>query len=367
MTVPGPRRPPPIDARTFVSFRTPSTANTFFAGPDKWSLIGWFIAANERLRRQPGWFLLAFLVLNGVRFTDVHDFGLLATDPMALLPRLDKQFLHGSPFTFFIAAPIACLVSPIGAFAMVNAAGFLLLAVALRRFLGRFTTRQAHTLCLVLLSTPLLLVLTRWIGKSDTFLIGFYLLLAVDPKRPIARCALALAMVLCHREIGTIVLVVHLLFRRHDALPVLAGLALGHCLVLVYLFELLPAPPQSRAQYVGQHALQLLRAFTANPIGHLLFSLNWFWIFFIAYLRRPGDRLTVAVFVVLFGFAIMAFDFTRVVSLCTLPIIVRVAVRLASEADVVPALSLAAPFPLLFLAQFQIEGDGRVHDWSWLR
>ncbi len=330
---------------------------------------GWLSAANRRMRRQPAWFLLVFLVVNGLQVSDARDFALLAGNPLALLPSVDKQFLHGSPFTFFIAAPIASLAGGHVALAVTIAAGLLLLALALRRFLGRFSAPDRETLTIVLLSTPLLLVLTRWMGKSDLFLVGFYLLLAASDERGIVKTCLAVLVVLCHREIGSIVLAVHLLLCRRDLLPVLAGLALGHLLVLGYFFALLPSPPHSRVDFAHHHVTELLRARARAPIGHVLFSLNWFWIFLVVFLgqtRASRDRLCALLLGGLLLVGALAFDYTRVVSLCALPIVLHIAVRL-TRTNALPSLLGRAPFPLLFLAQFQIEGRGQIHDWSWLR
>jgi len=326
--------------------------------------IDWLAAVNERMRRRPAWFLLAFLIVNGVHGTDAHDFAILAARPFALHPDVERQFMHSSPLTFLIGAPLARLVGVDAAFPMVSAAGFLLVAFALTRFLRRFPAREAETIGIVLLSSPLLLVLTRWIGKSDPFLVAFYLLLAADPRSPLTKGALATAIVLCHREIGTIVLGVHLVLFRRDAVPVLAGLAAGHAALLAYLFELLPAPPRSRAQFAEGRALELLEALSMNPIVHIAFALNWFWIFLAIHLGRSRERVTAVALLIVFVAATVAFDFTRVMAVCALPIIVHVAVRLAPDA---PPLLASGPFPLLFLAQFQIEGAGWVHDWSWLR
>lgn len=305
-----------------------------------------------------GWFLLGFVLLNGVRFTDVADAQRLAAQPFALLADVERQFLHGSPFTFVLAAPAAELLGPWPAWILVTAGGFAVLALALRRFLAAFAPAQRHTILVVLASSPLLLVLTRWIGKSDPYLVGFYLLFITEPRAAV-KSSLAAAMVLCHRELASVILVLHLVCARRDVAPLVAGLAAGHGLVLGY-WQLLPAPPATRAAYAAGHGETILGAVAHAPLVHVAFALNWFWYFLAANARRARDVLPV---VAVLGVAALATDYTRVASLCALPIILHVAVRTPAA-----ALPRARAVPLLFLVQFQIEGFlGRVHDWSWLR
>jgi hypothetical protein len=309
--------------------------------------------------RRVGWFLLGFLLLNGVRGSDFPQFRFLVEHPLALLPEVDGQFRHGSPLTYLAGVPLAELFGPHAAFALVTAGGFGLLALALRRFLRPFPAAQRATILVVLASTPLLVVLTRWIGKSDPYLAAFYLLV-VTARRPALQALLAAAMVLCHREIATVILVLHIACARRDVAPLLAGLAAGHGLVLAYWHLLLPAPPASRAQYAAGHREAILAAVVTAPLVHIAFALNWFWYFLFAHARRARDLAPIAVVLLV---AAMATDFTRVASLCALPIILHVAVRTPAA-----ALPRARWFPLLFVVQFQVEGFlGRTYDWNWLR
>jgi hypothetical protein len=314
-------------------------------------------ALDARLRRTPLAFALAFLALNGVRGADFPQFRWLTAHPLALIPEAGGQFRHGSPFTFFLGAPLAQLFGPHAAWALVTAGGLVLLALALRRFLGRFPSAQAETVWLVLASTPLCAVLTRWLGKSDPYLIAFYLWLAAGPRRPLARAALAAAMVLCHREMATVMLAVHLFYARRDAAPVLCGLAAGHALILVYWHLLLPAPPFSRARFAALRAPEILGGFARNPLVHVAAALGWFWRHYAAQLRRWRD---LAPLVLVIAVAAWTMDFTRVATLCALPIVLHVAAR-------VPAAAPRAAWPLLYLLQPQIEDGGVVWGWSWLR
>lgn len=309
-----------------------------------------------------GWFLLGFLLLNGVRGCDFPQFRFLVENPLALLPELDGQFRHGSPLTYFVGVPLADLFGPHVAFALVTAAGFVLLAFALRRFLRPFAAAQRHTILVVLVSTPLLLVLTRWIGKSDPHLVAFYLLL-VTSRRPAVQALLAAAMVLCHREIATVILVLHVACARRDVAPVAAGLIAGHGLIFAYWHLLLPAPPASRAQYAAGHRDVIFAAVATAPLVHVAFALNWFWHFLVAHTRRARDLAAIVAIVVVLAVAALTTDFTRVASLCALPIILHVAVRTPAA-----ALPRARWVPWLFLLQFQVEGFlGRTYDWNWLR
>src|SRR5262249_17503172 len=161
------------------------------------------------LRRRPAWFLLAFLALNGVSATDGSDFRILAEDPLALHPNPDRQFLHSSPFTFFVGAPLVRLLGAEAALPLVPVAGLVALLWSVRRLLGRLSPPQAQIVWRVLASTPLLFVLTHWLGKSDPFLVAFYLAIVAGARRPVTRFLLATAMIVCHREIGTLILVLH--------------------------------------------------------------------------------------------------------------------------------------------------------------
>lgn len=327
--------------------------------------LAWLDVANARLLRHPVWFVAAFLVIYGVDGSDDADFRQLASDPLALHPDLDRQFLHSSPLVYFVGHPIVRLIGAEAGFVVVSAAGFALLAWGIARLLRPLTADAASEAATVLLASPLLLVVTRWIGKPDPVLIGLYLLLVSAPRAAWLRTALAVLLVLCHREIATFVLIGHLVVHRRDWAAVLVGLALGHLAIVGYHHGLLPSPPGSRESYAGAHAPEILAGFIANPLAHLVFSLGWFWIFFAIALRRQRQLATMILLATIVAAGALTFDYTRVTALCALPIIVRVALQLAGPPPGLPRFLRRLPFPLLFLLQFQIEGAHHVRDSRW--
>src|SRR3954468_22114692 len=177
-------------------------------------VLAWLDAANARVLRHPLCFVAVFVVLYGVNGTDRADFEQLASHPLTLHPNLDRQFLHSSPLPYAAGYPLVQLVGAGAAFVMVSAAGFGLLAWGLARLLRSLPADTAADVVVVLLSSPLLLVVTRWIGKPDPVVIGLYLLLVSAPRAAWLRTALAVLLVLCHREIATFVLVGHLVVWR---------------------------------------------------------------------------------------------------------------------------------------------------------
>src|SRR5207244_997793 len=70
-------------------------------------------------------------------------------------------------------------------FVIVTASGFALLAFAFARLARTVSRDGAAAFTMVVLSTPLLLVVTRWMGKSDPLVIALYVLLLA--AAPVAR------------------------------------------------------------------------------------------------------------------------------------------------------------------------------------
>src|SRR3954468_16726269 len=196
-------------------------------GPYFDHLLAWLETANARVVRSPWCFVLSFVILYGVDGADYEDLKRLAAHPLTLHPDVQRQFLHSSPLLSFVGYPLVQLVGPAVAVAILGVAAFAVLTVGLGRLTRGLPAEAAPAVTVVLLSTPLTLVLTTWLGKTDPAVAGLYFLLAAAPRSQVARGALALAMTLCHCEIATVVLVGHAVVRRRDAAAVVIGLGLG--------------------------------------------------------------------------------------------------------------------------------------------
>jgi hypothetical protein len=334
-------------------------------GPYFDHLLAWLETANARVVRSPWWFFLGFLILYGVNGTDYEDFKQLAAHPLTLHPDVGRQFLHSSPLQYFLGYPLVQLVGPAAAIAILGVAAFAVLAVGLGRLTRGLSADAAPAVTVVLLSTPFTLVFTTWLGKTDPAVAGLYFLLAAAPRSQVARGALALAMTLCHCEIATIVLVGHAVVRRRDAAAVLIGLGLGQLAVLGYHHLLLSAPPLSRSDVAHLHRAEILTGFIANPLAHLVFSLGWFWMMFAIEFRRRPRIAYIAIVAIALGAAALTYDYTRVATMCALPVIVEVALGLATRPDGLPRFLRRLPFPLVFLLQFQIQDARRISDSRW--
>jgi hypothetical protein len=321
---------------------------------------------NASLAGHGAWFVVAFVIVNGVGTVDFDDFRVLATHPFALHPALGRQFLQSSPLTYLLGAPLAKVVGVTAAYCIVALVGLAIAWYGIARWLQRFRASETAIVALVLSATPLLLVLTRWLGKSDAFLLGFYLAFAaLEPSRRFAKSVLVVGMVLAHREIGTIALVGHVVLFRRDFAAIVIGSAIGHGTIFAYHHAVLPSPPESRVAVAERLTAETIDAFVRAPFAHLAVSFNWFWIF-LATCRARSDAALWMFIAGIVAAAAFALDYTRVVTLCALPIYLHVGERLASAPDSVPRFLRAFPFPLAFVLQFQFE-LGQVHDFSWFR
>jgi hypothetical protein len=325
----------------------------------------WLALANTAIARRPGWFVAAFVVLYGLGFMDLAGFGQLARHPLTLNPDVEHQFLHSSPLPFFVGYPLARWIDPAVAYAVVVVVGLGGLGWAFLRLVRQLPAGAATTVSLVLLSSPLLLVLTGWIGKSDPMIVGLYLLLIAGPRSPWCRGALAAAIVLCHREIGSFVLIGHTAVHRRDP-AVWIGFVIGHLGVFGYLHGLLPAAPGSRAEYAEGHTAALVGGLAANPVAHLVLSFGWFWIFAAIHARFTGRISSLAWLSMVVGIASVTLDFTRVAVMCALPVIVDTALWFGAAPDRLPRFVRRLPFPLVFLIQFQLSNAHQLRDSRWL-
>lgn len=89
--------------------------------------------------------------------------------------------------------------------------GVTVFGIGLMRNISQgLTSRERNLALTALLASPLLVTALFWIGKTDLLLLGCYLLLATS-KDDITQTVLAALMLLCHAEMGTVLLLLQLL------------------------------------------------------------------------------------------------------------------------------------------------------------
>ncbi len=158
------------------------------------------------LRDHPLFVIPLFLCAYGVASIDVGDFRVLSAAPLQLHVDPSRQFLHFSPLPFFLGYPVTRAIGPAWAFAVVMLGGLIFSAAALRRFVAvRYGSRQNDAMLMVF-ATPLMIVLSQYIGKSDPFMVAFLLLL-VASTHPMVQVVMACLVVVSHLEMGLLVLV----------------------------------------------------------------------------------------------------------------------------------------------------------------
>jgi hypothetical protein len=308
-----------------------------------------------------------FVWLYGWQTVDLVEWRTVSAAPFQLSLDPPRQFLYGSPFGFMLGAYYQR--QGLGfrdAFVVVHAIGLALLGYATVRALKvRCGPDYWGAAALLLATSPLLLITLQWIGKDDTFLLAFYLLL-ISTRSGLWRVLLAVLMVACHRELAVAMLVAHLLVRR-DGGHVIVGAIAGVAGSLLYTHVLLSQPPATRIDYVLQHGGQLVARAAAHPFIYFAAALGPFWI----YVLRPA-AVTVARLAVLLMAGVLAsitLDFTRVFVLVALPLLLVVIEDLVAELREAGGVWLlgrrwpVTAFGWLAFAQIHLAGDRL----TWLR
>jgi hypothetical protein len=308
-----------------------------------------------------------FLWLYGWQSIDLVEWRTLTAAPFTLALDPSQQFLYGSPFSHLLGAYYQRQGLGVGeSFLVVHGLGLVLLAYAVFRAL---TTRCGADHwgagALVMAGSPLLLTVVSWIGKDDSFLLAFYLLLLMS-RSPLSRAILGALMVICHRELAMAMLIGHVLIRA-EGLAIAAGGAAGLALSYLYTNVLLDTAPLTRVDYMLEHARGLLAGVIARPFAHFVAALGPFWL----YVLRPSS-LTVrraAVLAMAAVLASMTLDFTRVFVLASSPLLIDLTEQLVIEVrDHGGIQVLGRRWPvgalgLLAFAQVQLAGDRL----SWIR
>lgn len=263
--------------------------------------------------------LPALVWLYGWRTIDIVEWRTITAAPFAVSLEPSQQFLYGSPFTFLLGSYYQHHgLSFEDAFVAVHGIGLIFFACALFRCLTSLCSAGGWAAGLIVLAgSPLLFVVLTWIGKSDTYLLAFYLLL-VATRSPLTQAMLAVLMIACHRELAVAMLAAHLLLHGRS-LAVAAGAAAGLVGSYAFTHVLLASVPASRLDFMLENAAGLVRNVAAYPLTYLVAALGPFWL----YVVRPS-ALTSARLLVLAMAAVLAavtFDFTRVFVIVSTPLL----------------------------------------------
>jgi len=310
--------------------------------------------------------------LYGWQSIDLVEWRTLTAAPFTLALEPAQQFLYGSPFSHLLGAYYQRQGLGVGeSFLVVHGLGLMLLAHAVfRALIRRCGAGSWGAGALVLASSPLLLTIVSWIGKDDSFLLAFYLLLLTSTS-PLTRAILCALMVACHRELAVAMLVAHMLVRA-EGMAIAAGAAVGLALSYLYTNALLDRAPLTRLDYMIEHARGLLAGVTARPLAHFVAALGPFWL----YVLRPSSLTVrrVAVLGLAAALASMTLDFTRVFVLAAAPLLIELTEGLAAEVSEHGGIVLLGRrWPIgvlgvLAFAQLQLAGDrlSWISGFSWV-
>lgn len=321
--------------------------------------VGWL---NDLLSRYPIIIVVAVVAIYGFRREDFSEFSLLTQDPFITHPDKYRQFLHSSPLSLFIGWPLTHTFGAHASYMITFLGGMLFLIWSAHYYLSDKSAEHARLTLIVVLSTPLIIVLTRWFGKTDPYLLAFYLLLLRHHGQPIASAVLAALMVCAHKEIGMVMLATDALLRYRVRPPIVIGAAAGYGLVTLYLASL-SAAPFSRIDLNISFLQQGLVSWARAPVAHVVFALGWFWWFLLGPSRPPNIIRIGVVVATCFALNLTAADFTRDFVLCAFPLIMFTAEHVARN-ERLSAMAAGGVIPLLFIVQIQMESFDRVHDVS---
>lgn len=273
--------------------------------------------------------LPALVWLYGWRTIDTVEWRTITAAPFAVALDPAQQFLYGSPFTFLLGSYYQRQgLTFDAAFVVVHGAGLIFFAAALFQCLTTLCSASGRAAGLIVLAgSPLLFVVLTWIGKSDPYLLSFYLLL-VCTRSPLTQALLAVLMIACHRELATAILVAHTILHgpvRAIASGAIAGLAGS----FAFTFFLLQSVPASRFDFMLANAADLLRRVAAYPLTYVVAALGPFWL----YLARPSALTArrVAVLIMATSLAVLTFDFTRVFVIVSTPLLLVITREVVNE------------------------------------
>ncbi|HUQ87831.1 MAG TPA: hypothetical protein VM096_09740 [Vicinamibacterales bacterium] len=308
-----------------------------------------------------------FVWLYGWQTIDLVEWRTLTAAPFSVALDPSQQFLYGSPFAHMLGAYYQRQgIGVVESFVIVHGAGLLLLAYAAARgLITRCGVDQVAAGVMVIAASPLLLTMLSWIGKNDSFLLAFYLLL-LSARSPLTRAILCALMILCHRELGVAMLLAHALVRG-EGVAVAGGAIIGLALSYLYTNVLLDVAPVTRFDYMLAHARGLLIGVVRHPIVHFVAALGPFWIFVLRPSALTMRRLAVLGIAAAVG--AMTLDFTRIFVLASAPLVIQLTEELVGEVREHGGIAcLGRRWPvsvlgILAFAQLQLAGDRL----SWIR
>lgn len=298
-----------------------------------------------------------FLLLNGVAFIDYRHFEYITSHFRDVSPLCNVQTLYSSPLTFFIGYPFTHLLGTNLTYHLLGTGSLALFGLLLVTALRKNYPSGILIPALILASTPLFFILTHWMGKSDSFLLaGVLALIQLPRQRGLALTAVGTLVMLCHQDIGTILLVTMVILELLAWGPSLISILLGRGLIWMYHHLFLSHPPISRIDFALTFIPKLIDNVQHAPTAMIFWTLGyfWFWIFLLPYLRRREWLLGLFFLAV----TLTTLDFTRVFTLMVFPLIwvwtQRLSPVLTQETQRTPAwlwtLALMALFP--FQVQF---------------
>ena len=316
------------------------------------------------LVRHPLTFVALFVALYGWRRQDYDDFVLLTRDPFITHPDMLRQFLHSSPLSLFVGWPFTAAFGGHASYVVVCALGFAVMLAGARLYLDGFAPDRRPAMIAVAFATPILLVLSQWVGKGDPYLIGFFLAVLALRGRAWPRAVAAALRGASHRAPGVMKLVGAALLRREIRWPVVIGAAVAVGAVALYHAGL-SVRPFSRTDLAIEFLRQGLAGWERVPVAHLMLSFSWFWT--VLFLRgRTADWPRVALVVALcFAISLDGADYTRDFILCAFPVVVYTAEAVGRDRRLA-ALVTAWPIPFPFLIQMQLESFSGITESHWL-
>ena len=286
------------------------------------------------LPRSAPWLALLMLPvlvwLYGWRTIDTVEWRTITAAPFAVSLDPSQQFLYGSPLTFLLGSYYEHQGLDFeAAFVVVHGIGLVFFAGALFRCLTTLCSSSGRAAgAIVLAGSPLLFVVLTWIGKSDTYLLAFYLLLVTTRSR-LTTAMLCVLMIACHRELALAILVGHVLLLDGLLAPIAIGAATGTALSFLFTHGLLTSVPASRLDYLVANARELTRGVVLHPLVHLVATLGPFWIYVCRPSAMTAARMAVLAMAVLL--ASLAHDFTRVFIIAATPLLLALTQEVVAE------------------------------------
>lgn len=295
-------------------------------------------------------YIFSLVVFFKPTFTDIPDLIQLHANPFEILVAEKRQFLHGSLANillgWFLGAKTEAQIRLLYA-AIFSLSMGMLVYCALKKYQN---PKSAILFLLVLCASPIVHVLTTWLGKSDSLLlIGYMLLYFMDTHVLIS--AGAFLIVLAHKEMGIIVLAFHMAISNERKIsPVLVGLVIGALAHALYMKEL-PSLPASRLDYLIANYDHIKNYFFERLGYNLWGAFVPFFVF--AFIKNLLSIKAMTMSLAAFVIAMLASDFVRVYTMLSVPIFFSVSERFAIKDHI------NIKFSYWLIPLFTVSGRGR--------